>query len=260
VDLLARVHRLATSAVMSDSDTPTLRPATAGRSALRTVLRAGEYTLALVGVACLFAYGAACARASLTQHRESDAFDRAVRARIQAQLEQRIHEESPNRHEWSPARIAKYEASLDTPVRAIGRLEIPEAGLSVMVLEGTEPTTLDRAVGHIPGTARPGEPGNLGIAGHRDGYFRGLRHLHTGDAMSFTTLDGIARYRVEKIEVVGPGRTDVLAPTADPTITLITCYPFYHLGDAPSRYVVHARQIAFDPWSSLDTGNDVAAR
>jgi len=245
---------------MSDPDTPSRHPPTAGRSALCAILRAGEYGLALLGSACLIAYGGACARASLTQMRESEAFDQAVHARIRAQLDQKIHEETPNRHEWSPARIAKYEASLGTPVRALGRLEIPEADLSVMVLEGTEPTTLDRAVGHIPGTARPGEPGNLGIAGHRDGYFRGLRHLHPGDAMSFTTLDGIARYQVEKIEVVSPGRTDVLAPTAEPTITLITCYPFYHLGDAPSRYVVHARQVGFDDWSSLDARNDVAAR
>jgi sortase (surface protein transpeptidase) len=105
-----------------------------------------------VGSACLIAYGGACARASLTQQHESDAFDQAVRARIQAR-QQQIHEESPNRREWSPARVAKYEASLEAPVRAIGRLEIPEVDLSVMVLEGTEPSTLDRAVGHIRGTS-----------------------------------------------------------------------------------------------------------
>ena len=239
---------------MSDSDTR-------ARRALRTALRVGEYNLALAGGLCLIAYGGACARTSLTQQHESDAFDDAVRARIQAQLQQRIHEESsPNRREWSRARVAKYEASLEKPVQAIGRLEIPDVELSVMVLEGDDDATLDRAVGHIPGTAKPGQRGNLGIAGHRDGFFRGLRHLESGDEMSLTTLDGIARYRVTKIEVVSPGRTDVLAPTSEPTITLVTCYPFYHVGDAPSRYVVHARQVAFDPWSSLDPGNDVASR
>jgi sortase A len=244
---------------MSESDTPSRRTATSRRHALCTALRAGEYALALVGGACLIAYGGACARASITQHRESAAFDEAVRARIAAR-EQRIHEESPNRHEWSPARVAKYEATLDTPVHAIGRLEIPEADVSVMVLEGTDASTLDRAVGHIPGTARPGEPGNLGIAGHRDGYFRGLRHLHKGDAMSLTTLDGVARYEVNEIEVVKPGRTEVLQDGSGPALTLVTCYPFFHIGDAPLRYIVHARQVAFEAWSSLDAVDDVASR
>jgi sortase A len=236
------------------------RTATRGRRALRGALRAAEYALALAGAACLVAYGGACARASLTQQRESAAFDEAVRARIQAQLQQRIQEEAPNRGEWSSKRVAKYEASLETPVHAIGRLEIPDADLSVMVLEGTDEETLDRAVGHIPGTARPGQSGNLGIAGHRDGYFRGLRHLESGAAVTLTTLDGIAHYRVDKIEIVHPARTDVLASTGEATLTLVTCYPFYHVGNAPSRYVVHARQVGFEPWSSLDPGGDVAVR
>jgi sortase A len=246
---------------MSDPNPTATGAASTRRAALRNALRAGECALALVGAVCLIGYGVACARASLTQQRESADFDAALRAKIQAQLARKIQAESPpNRREWSPTRVAKYEATIDTPVRAIGRLEIPDVDLSVMVLEGADDTTLDRAVGHIPGTARPGQRGNLGIAGHRDGYFRGLRHLETGDAVSLTTLDGIARYRVEKIEVVSPGRTDVLAPTADPTLTLVTCYPFYFIGDAPLRFVVHARQVAFEAWSSLDPGDDVASR
>ena len=145
-------------------------------------------------------------------------------------------------------------------MQAIGRLEIPDVDLSVMVLEGDDDNTLDRAVGHVPGTATdPGRSGNLAIAGHRDGYFRGLRHLETGDALSLTTLEGVAQYRVEKISIVDPKRTDVLAATKDPTLTLVTCYPFFHVGDAPWRYIVHARQVSFEPWSSLDPGN-VAAR
>jgi sortase A len=240
---------------MSDSDTA----ATARLGALRTALRVGEYTLALVGGACLIAYGGACARATITQQRESAAFDAAVQARIRERVAQ-IQQEAPNQREWSPARYAKYQATLDQPVHAIGRLEIPDAHLSVMVLEGTDEHVLDRAVGHVPGTAQPGKSGNLAIAGHRDGYFRGLRHLETGDAISLTTLDGVVRYRVDKIEVVKPGRTDVLEPSAEPTLTLITCYPFFHVGDAPSRYIVHARQVAFEAWSSLDAGKDVAAR
>ena len=235
------------------------RAARPHRSALRTALRVGEYSLALAGGVCLIAYAGACARASYTQHRESAVFDEALRARMQERV-QRLHEESPNPSEWSAVRVAKYQASLETPVQALGRLEIPDAGLSVMVLEGTAETTLDRAVGHIEGTARPGEPGNLGIAGHRDGYFRGLRHLETGDTVTLTTLDGIARYEVERIAVVSPGRVDVLESTAEPTLTLVTCYPFYHVGDAPWRYVVHARQVAYEAWPAIDDGRDLASR
>jgi len=243
---------------MSDSDTAT--PRAALRSALRTALRVGEYTLALAGGACLIAYGGACARATLTQQRESDAFDAAVRARIQAEIQQKLQVESPNPRDWSPARVAKYQASLEKPVHAIGRLEIPDVDVSVMVLEGADDDTLDRAVGHVPGTAaHAGGAGNLAIAGHRDGYFRGLRHIEAGDEVSLTTLDGVAHYRVEKIRIVDPKRTDVLAPTKDPTLTLVTCYPFFHVGDAPWRYIVRARQVSFEAWSSLDPGN-VAAR
>ena len=129
-----------------------------------------------------------------------------------------------------------------------------------MLLEGTDEATLDRAVGRIEGTAKPGEPGNLGIAGHRDGYFRGLRHLQRGDAISLTTLDGVARYRVEKIEVVRPERVDVLQPTGEPMLTLVTCYPFYYIGDAPKRFVVQARQVGYEPWPSRESGPDLAAR
>ena len=243
---------------MSDPNTLSPRAGTRRRGALRTALRAGEYALALVGGACLIAYAGACARATITQHRESDAFDAAVRARIE-ERQQQIQAESTHRLEWSRTRVAKYEATRSLPVHAIGRLEIPEVDLSVMVLEGTDDHTLDRAVGHIPGTARPGERGNLGIAGHRDSYFRGLRHLKAGDAISLTTLDGTTRYEIDKIEVVKPARADVLDPTDQPTLTLVTCYPFFHVGDAPLRYVVHARQVAFEAWS-LDAVNDVASR
>jgi sortase A len=244
---------------MSESDTATPRAASV-RSALRTALRVGEITLALAGGACLIAYGGACARASITQQRESDAFDAELQARIQAQVQEQLQQETPPDHrEWSPVRVAKYQASLEKPVRAIGRLEIPDVDLEVMVLEGDDDDTLDRAVGHVPGTAsKPGKSGNLAIAGHRDGYFRGLRHLEEGDELSLTTLEGVARYRVEKITIVDPKRTDVLAHTADPTLTLVTCYPFFHVGDAPWRYIVRARQVSFETWS-LDPGN-VAAR
>jgi len=221
------------------------KPRRAGRRALRGALRTLELALAVGGLACLLAYGGACARASLTQSTSSDAFDAALAERLE-----RIHAESPDRSEWSRGRVAKYEASLESPVQALARLEIPEAGISVMVLDGTEETILDRAVGRIEGTAQPGEPGNLGIAGHRDGFFRGLRHVEPGDEITLTTLDGVAHYRVEVTQVVSPADVDVLEPTPEPTITLVTCYPFYYVGSAPQRYIVHARRVSYESWSA----------
>lgn len=211
---------------------------------LRAGLRAAELALALAGSACLLAWGASCARTSHVQATQSVGFDEALRERVHAQLVR----EAPNPGEWAADRVAKYEASLAAPVEALGRLEIPTAGVSVMVLEGDDDGTLDRAVGRIPGTARLGERGNVGIAGHRDGWFRGLRHLERGDALTLTTLEGTATYEVASIEIVAPSRVDVLAPTDEPTLTLVTCYPFYYVGDAPKRYIVTARQVRYEPW------------
>jgi len=224
------------------------------RRALRGGLRGLEVGLAVAGSACLLAWGFACARTTVIQSEEGESFDAALRARIE-QLQSEAHD----RGEWSPARVAAYEASLAAPVFALGRLEIPEAGVSVMVLEGTDDTTLDRAVGRIEGTAAPDGDGNLGIAGHRDGFFRGLRHLRTGHRITLTTLAGVAHYEVERTLVVDPDRVDVLAPTDRPTLTLVTCYPFYYVGSAPERFIVVARRTGYEPWSGAD-GSELASR
>ncbi len=125
----------------------------------------------------------------------------------------------------------------------LGRLEIPSAKLSVIVAEGTDERTLGHAVGHVAGTALPGEPGNVGLVGHRDTYFRGLEHIRPGDEIRFLAPDGLHRYRVTGTEIVAPGRVDVLDPTRSPALTLVTCYPFHVLGPAPNRFVVRAQPI-----------------
>ena len=216
------------------------RVATRGRQALRGALGVAEALLLLAGVLCLGLYALACAQSAQTQAREAEAFERALRARLE--------HEAPDTREWSPGRVERFASLRDRPVRALARLEIPRAGVSVMVLDGTDEHTLDRAVGVVEGTARPGESGNVGIAGHRDGWFRGLRHLEPGDPMSLTHFEGVAHYEVESIQVVAPSQVEVLAPTAEPKLTLVTCYPFYFVGDAPDRYIVTARQVAFEPW------------
>jgi len=122
----------------------------------------------------------------------------------------------------------------------VGRLTIPRLGLSVIVVEGVEARDLEKAAGHIPGTALPGEPGNVGIAAHRDTFFRPLRTIRPSDAITLSTLVGSYRYRVVSTEVVSPSDIRVLDPTGQDALTLVTCFPFHYIGSAPERFIVRA--------------------
>jgi sortase A len=123
---------------------------------------------------------------------------------------------------------------------AIAVLEVPRLGLTVPVLEGTDELTLNRGVGHVEGTARPGEEGNVGIAGHRDGFFRVLKDVTAGDTIRLVTPGATLEYTVEDTRIVEPEDVQVLDPTSTPVLTLLTCYPFYYVGNAPKRFVVRA--------------------
>ena len=127
---------------------------------------------------------------------------------------------------------------------AIGRIEIPRIGISVIVLEGDDQRTLRRGAGHIPGTALPGEEGNVAIAAHRDTFFRPLRNIRKNDVILLSSVESTSLYRVESTEVVEPSHTEVLDNTGKPTLTLITCYPFFYVGAAPNRFIVRARRIS----------------
>ncbi len=122
----------------------------------------------------------------------------------------------------------------------LGRLEAPSVKLSTAVLEGSDDATLSRGSGHIEDTPFPGQPGNVGIAGHRDTTFRALRNIHLGDALEFKTADRLYRYRISKTMIVGPDDVYVLDPTPQPALTLVTCYPFEFVGHAPRRFIVRA--------------------
>ncbi len=126
----------------------------------------------------------------------------------------------------------------------IGLIKISRLGVSVIVIEGTSATTLRRAAGHISGTALPGQPGNVGIAGHRDSFFLPLQNIRTNDTITLTTLSGDYRYRVVSTRVVGPTDVAVLNRSANEILTLVTCYPFYFVGAAPDRFIVRAERIA----------------
>jgi len=124
----------------------------------------------------------------------------------------------------------------------LGRIQIPRLGMKIVILEGTTSRTLQLGVGHIEGTALPGVLGNIGVAGHRDTFFRGLNNIRIGDEIQIQTADGLSRYQVDREQIVAPGDTEILAPSASPAITLITCYPFHFIGAAPERFVVHAHK------------------
>lgn len=125
----------------------------------------------------------------------------------------------------------------------IGRMKIERLGISVMVIEGVNSKTLQRAAGHIPGTALPGEPGNVGISAHRDTFFRPLRNIKGNDVITVTTPNGEYQYRVVSTQIVKPSDVAVLKQTEREVLTLVTCYPFYFIGSAPDRFIVRAHRI-----------------
>jgi sortase A len=125
----------------------------------------------------------------------------------------------------------------------VGRIEVPRLGVSVVVLEGDNAAVLRHAAGHITGTALPGKAGNVGISAHRDTFFRPLRNVRQNEIITLTTLAGEYRYRVVSTKIVKPEDVGVLAQGAGETLTLVTCYPFYFVGPAPSRFIVRAERV-----------------
>jgi len=123
---------------------------------------------------------------------------------------------------------------------AMAVLNVPRLKLRVPVLDGTDDVTLNRGAGWIRGTARPGESGNSGIAGHRDGVFRALKDINKGDEIQLETHGGIIPYKVDQLTIVTPEDVSVLAKRQADSLTLVTCYPFYFAGAAPQRWIVHA--------------------
>jgi sortase A len=203
------------------------------KGALRSALRSGQWVLGAAAVLMLGYCGLVLA--------DSWRFQKAERR----QLEQMLHD----RQETSDSRIhasSSTSSGIRPPAAAgglIGRIEIPRLGLSVIVVEGVDRVILRRSVGHIPGTALPGQPGNVGISGHRDTFFRPLRNIRQDDIITLTTLLGEYRYRVVSTKVVSPSDVDVLDPTENEILTLVTCYPFYFVGPAPDRFIVRAERV-----------------
>jgi sortase A len=151
----------------------------------------------------------------------------------------------PDTSLWNPKRLEEYKATQHQKALPEGVLRIPKLKLEVPIYEGTSDLTLNRGAGRITGTANiESESGNIGIAAHRDGFFRPLKDIEVGDTLYLETLTATREYRVTRLDIVEPSNTSVLAPTPASAITLVTCYPFYFVGSAPKRFIVHAQAEA----------------
>ena len=223
---------------------------------MKTALRFCEFAFITLGVVLLAVYAFFRMHGWFFQAYDSWSFDQVMKDRTCEADVSQLPESQPsppnvvkepetaNYRDWAPARVLAHEKSLKRELRGIvGRLLIPAVNLNVIVLEGTDPWTLNRAVGHIEGTALPGRAGNVGISAHRDGYFRNLGHIARGDEISILTPEKTYTYAVESTHIVNPGDIEVLAPSDQPVLTLVTCFPFYFVGDAPQRFIVKAQLI-----------------
>jgi sortase A len=207
-------------------------------------IRRAERILLAVGLTLLALWGAARLHRSLAS--------RAAIARFQeTEARLRLDNMSPSTDPilggkvdfrlWTTKRIAAYEASLaQKKDKPLAILRIPKIRLEVPVFDDTDELTLNRGVGRIRGTNQIGHVGNVGIAGHRDGFFRGLKDIVPGDILELDLGKRTERYVVKQIQIVQPEDTSVLSRTSTPTLTLVTCFPFYYLGSAPQRYIVTA--------------------
>jgi sortase A len=147
---------------------------------------------------------------------------------------------------WNPKRVAAYKASISMKTNLpVAILRIPQINLEVPVFDNTDDLTLNRGVGRIRGTAQIGHTGNLGIAGHRDGFFRGLKDIGLNDVVDVIRPGATDEYVITEMRVVNPNDISVLAPTTVSTLTLVTCFPFYYIGNAPQRYIITARSQRF---------------
>jgi sortase A len=158
---------------------------------------------------------------------------------------------TPDQSLWSDKRVQAWRDTLTQPAAApLAVLRIPRIGVEVAVLEGTDEWTLNRAVGHIEATATPGnveDGGNIGIAGHRDGFFRALKDVQAGDRLELQSPEALRVYRIARTWIVDPGDVSVLDPTPVASVTLVTCYPFYFVGPAPQRFIVRGELVGHTP-------------
>ena len=205
----------------------------------RTVLHGSERLLIGAGLICVLVY--VCTRIYATGMYQAGLWSFSQLKSGSANAKYEAHGRAVDFSLWAGKRVTAYKQALATHMGApLAVLSIPRLRLDVPVFEGTDELTRNRGAGRIAGTARPGEGGNIGIAAHRDGFFRGLKDVRPGDRIELAQLRRKFAYTVDNISVVDPGDVTVLQARPQPSLTLVTCYPFYFIGDAPQRYIVQA--------------------
>jgi LPXTG-site transpeptidase (sortase) family protein len=240
----------------------TAPPTPTGRRPRSPAWRWIERALLLIGILCLGSYAYAWLDTTLYERAQNQRLEAALAsnasnptqpgaaphppsAQETDSFESFRSEEDGGQRSLSPEERAELAAAsrlYDNLAEGdlIGRIKVPRLGVSALILEGVGGRTLRRGVGHIPDTALPDQDGNVGIAGHRDSFFRGLKDIQEDDLIEVTTPEGVHRYRVEWTKIVRPKDVDVLDGSGGPELTLVTCYPFYYVGSAPKRFIVRA--------------------
>lgn len=204
----------------------------------------GRYVFLALAIACLGLYGYAYLERTLYQEYQSREFDRTPGRDAAVSVPVSADAVVATGGAGEPPRKSALSLRPSPSTALIGRLSIPRLELSAMVREGIDRNTLQLAIGHIPATALPWQAGNVGVAGHRDTFFRGLKDLRVEDEIQFSTWHGDFKYVVDSFMIVEPDNVEVLAPSSVNVLTLVTCYPFSYVGPAPRRFVVRARQVS----------------
>jgi sortase A len=197
----------------------------------------------IVGAILITSYGAVRVHAEAAGRKGVQQFSQA---RASLSSESNEPGRAPDQSSWSENRIRAYTHSpaAQTDIIPQALLHIPSVRLTVPVFADTSDSTLNRGAGLIAGTASPGATGNTGIAAHRDSFFRALKDVALGDRIEIEHLSGTRAYRVSALYIVNPDDMRPLEQTQHPVVTLVTCYPFYHVGSAPQRYIVRAVAVA----------------
>jgi sortase A len=209
-----------------------------------------QRVLLVAGAILVGVYGAALAHRGIMSHmaieevRANHAASQEVGTASPAKL---IEMPKPDFTLWSPVRVAEFKSAIaQHGASALGILRIPKSRIEAPIFQGADDLTLNKGVGLIPGTDPIGSTGNTGIAGHRDGFFRGLKDIKVGDRIEIETATKPLEYVVDRLVIVDPQDVSVLQERGQPVLTLVTCYPFYVLGSAPKRFIVEAKLVQGD--------------
>ena len=218
----------------------------------RVILEMGCWIL---GIALIAAYFLAT---TTLESQRSQGIELFSEARAEAQSEARLKAQSaaqsaiqpkpPVSHRLEDLPLADHfvplpESSAESASLPIAVLRMDRIGLEVPVYSDVSELNLSRGAGWIGGTAAPNTGGNMAVAAHRDRFFRPLKDIEVGDLLELESLDGHGEFRVSRVFIVEPEDVAVLDDTEVPTVTLVTCYPFYFIGNAPQRYIVQASAV-----------------